>query len=295
MPKPSSNPWEAALSTLEANRRALGTSQVRVPTIDAWVAQQLGTGPASPSAFGAESFTGESPTSPSTPTGGGFIPDEYLDYTGYQILQSLGPAAYQAYLWSKAGVKPGSTSTDIFGMPQSDWDRLTPAQQRSYTNKLTGLTGGDAATLFGLSGQEWQLLSPAQRESLVNYVSRYDPTGGASGDPYAGQKMQLAWAQLAQERAMAEAQLAQRRKEMASNIGQQIASMRMQGWQTGLPWSLPKGAAFAPALGPGGPMQQLYALSGATYSPREYLLAKNNPPSSDQLSRWIAEAMGRFG
>ncbi len=174
-----------------------------------------------------------------------------------------------------------------------------PGLQAYYAKKMgweTAGGGGDLATTFGLSEAEWKSLSPEQQASLKNYVSRYDPTGGGgSGDPYAGQKMQLAWAQLAQDKALQEAQIAARRREMAAGIGQNVAQMRMQGWQTGLPWSLPEGSTFAPGLGPGGPLSQLYAMSGSTYNPQDFFLAENNPPSSDQLMNWVSEAMGRFG
>jgi len=352
-PKKGQNPYDRALSNLEARRQALGTSSMRPEAVAEWerrlqnqalamglepgqvatwttqlpLLQRMpmiwtgapggsrtiappwgdlltgiaaGSGTTLPEAMAALMGPSAAPGGTTVGAGAGLpgIPEDlpYTDPVGWQVYNTLGPEGYSAYLWNKAGIKPSTGgTTGPFGMAAEDWARLGPERQQAFMNEMAGMKSADLATWFGLSEGEWKSLSPEQQASLKNYVSRMPDATGAGGDPYAGQKMQLAWAQLAQERQLAEAQLAARRREMAANIGQSVAQLRQQGWQTGLPWSLPKGSMFAPGFSPGGPLSQLYAMSGSTYNPQEYFLAKNNPPSSDQIMNWVNEAMGRFG
>lgn len=112
-----------------------------------------------------------------------------------------------------------------------------------------------------------------------------------------------AWARLVQEQAFAREQmeaqmalerevLAQRRKEMAAGIGEMVAQLVSQNWATGLPWALPEGTRYAPGFEVGGPVDALYGMAGLAYSPTP--LAKYNPPSSDRLMGYVADAIGRF-
>jgi len=111
------------------------------------------------------------------------------------------------------------------------------------------------------------------------------------------------WARLMQEQALAREQmeaqmalereiLAQRRKEMAAAIGETVAQLASQNWATGMPWALPEGTRYAPGFETGGPVSALYGMAGLGYTPTP--LAEYNPPSSERLMQYVAEALGRY-
>ncbi len=121
---------------------------------------------------------------------------------------------------------------------------------------------------------------------------------------YRGQTLGQNWAQMAQARALEEAQIAaanerarlqqqQRQREMAAQVGQAIAAMQAEVWRQGMPFTLPQGTTYAPGFERGGPVSGLYAMGGSQYTPTP--MAVTNPPTAQEMERWVQDAMRRFG
>ncbi len=128
--------------------------------------------------------------------------------------------------------------------------------------------------------------------------------GGGGGDALGWAQLDLEREQMAQQaqqfaQSLAQAaeieaqRRAQQQREMAAAMGQAIASLQSQQWETGLPWRLPTGTQYAPGMEPGGPASRLAQMARAAYTaPR---IVPSNPPSRSEMESWLAAALKRFG
>jgi hypothetical protein len=149
-------------------------------------------------------------------------------------------------------------------------------------------------------------VAPTTDEALAALWEQYMNAAGLGGaDNSLGwanldlQREQMAQqaAQYAQSMAQAAEIERQRReqqqREMAAAMGQAIAQMQSQNWQTGLPWRLPSDTQYAPGFEPGGAANRLAQMAQAAYNaPR---IVPSNPPSREDMESWLEEAMKRFG
>lgn len=119
--------------------------------------------------------------------------------------------------------------------------------------------------------------------------------GGASKamTEYQAEQARLAWAELAQQKALQEAQIAAQRRQVAMQIGEALAAQASANWQRGMPYMLPKGTKYAPNFEPGGAMNVLADLGGYGYNPVP--LAEANPPSMSELEGYIRNALSKWG
>ena len=97
---------------------------------------------------------------------------------------------------------------------------------------------------------------------------------------------------LSQQAAYQQAMLEQQRREMAAQIGSQVANMANQSYMNTLGFRLPAGTEYAPGFQPGGVMSQLAGMSGMNYNPSRIGVA--NPPTTDELMRTVQDAISRF-
>ena len=113
-----------------------------------------------------------------------------------------------------------------------------------------------------------------------------------------------AQAQMAQQQAQFQAQLqqaaelaalarAQQQRQMAAQIGQTIAQLQSQQWQTGLPWDLPRGTHYLPGMAPGGPAARVAAVSQTQFRPM--YAQRSLGPSRKEMEKWLSSAIARFG
>lgn len=112
------------------------------------------------------------------------------------------------------------------------------------------------------------------------------------------------WAQLAQQGAYQQAQMqqagelaalarAQQQRQMAAQIGQTIAQLQSQQWQTGLPWELPRGTMYTPGHEPGGPAERMAGVGQFQFTPRWAQTSRG--PSRKEMEKWLSSAISRFG
>jgi len=97
---------------------------------------------------------------------------------------------------------------------------------------------------------------------------------------------------LAQQAAYQQAMLEQQRREMAAQIGAQVASMANQSYMDTLGQRLPAGTQYAPGFGPTGAMASLAGMSGLPYQATQIGVA--NPPTTDELMKTVQDAISRF-
>ena len=110
------------------------------------------------------------------------------------------------------------------------------------------------------------------------------------------QQTQSAADQLKQAWMVAQQELAHAQNVMASQIGTSLSQQQGQMWAQGLPHALPQGTQVAPGFERGGPMSQLYRMSGSQFSPgRTGRISPSPPPSFGKTMGWVKQAMGQFG
>jgi hypothetical protein len=66
-----------------------------------------------------------------------------------------------------------------------------------------------------------------------------------------------------------------------------------RNWETGLPWTLPKGTQYAPGAEPGGALAGIAKAANVGYTPQP--LAVSNPPSRETMNQWLQDALAAFG
>ena len=175
-----------------------------------------------------------------------------------------------------------------------------------YPRNVTGGQGPGSYDYAALNAA----LGPEKTSAEDDWMAMFEALFGAGGLG-GGTDNSLGWAQLAQSQQefaqrmaleqqalaqqadMARLQREQQQREMAGALGQALNQLSSQNWETGLPWTLPKGTQHAPGFEPGGPASNIARIGGTTFTPQP--LAVSNPPSRETLSQWLDDALSRWG
>ena len=237
-----------------------GLSANRPNAITAWIAEQIAK------LGGGRTAVTPTVTSQRAPT----VAPTYCASSA--LPQFAGPATpgvnpnVNAYLRSEARYGP---APQVYGsVPQSAGASGEPTMEDLMS--LLGMAGLGGGTDNSLGWANLDL----QREQMAQQAQQFA-------------------ASLAQAAEIERQRREQQQREMAAAMGQAIAQMQSQNWQTGLPWRLPAGTQYAPGMEPGGVASRLAQMARTAYTaPR---VPESNPPSRGEMERWLEEAMKRFG
>lgn len=107
------------------------------------------------------------------------------------------------------------------------------------------------------------------------------------------QRMALEQQALAQQAELARLQREEQRRALAMQIGQAMNELTARNWETGLPWTLPKGTQYAPGFEPGGAVEGISRIGNVAYTPQR--LVASNPPSRETMQQWLDDAIAAWG
>jgi hypothetical protein len=171
-------------------------------------------------------------------------------------------------------------------IPQNVFAAVPSTQVQSWANTVAQqMNNNEASALARTQAYMKQKQAEAQAAAMAGYGG--GGGGGGGGDD------SLAWARLAQEKALADAQMAQQRRLAAQQLGESLANMQNQSWATALPWQLPKNTPWAPGTEPNGALAGLSSLAGIGYTPTR--IYADPQPSMSQLLDWVSQATKKFG
>lgn len=194
---------------------------------------------------------------------------------------------------------PAGTAGD-YALIDPFFASLTPEQQQQYLAlKLGGMSEYQQAQIglqqpgpmtdYEKAMMAWRMQGLAQEQSTAGATAAYRQQQLAAQQAQQQAQLQQAWA-------IAQQELAHAQNVMASQIGTQVGQVQSQIWAQGLPHALPQGTTVAPGFERGGPMQQLYRMGGARFTPGVTGRISPQPgPSQQDLMGWVQQAMQKYG
>lgn len=269
--------------------RALGQGSTVTPTVTTTRAPTVApTYTPTPSATPTATATA-TPTVTTTRTPTGYVSQPNLGAGVYSYSRTPAPRAMAINAYRTSEARRGTAPQ----LPARTWEPFPSSGVPSAPHVAVPQAGGAPMT---------------EEEQMAALFEQYmqGALGGGGGADNSLGYAQLAWdkeraavqdAQYAQSLAQAAEQARlereQRQREAAMAAGQLISQLQSQNWETGLPWVLPEGTQYAPGFEPGGPASRLAQMARTAYdAPR---LAVSNPPSREDMERWLESALKRFG
>lgn len=139
----------------------------------------------------------------------------------------------------------------------------------------------------------------SEEDMMAQLAALFGGGGGGGGISEAfyrdqlAEQMALAREQMAMQEHLANLARQQAQREMAAQMGAQIAGLQTQAWNQAMPWVLPKDTEYLPGTERGGPLDKIAQISGARHTPQRAQVAP--PPSQEEMSAWFEDALRRFG
>ena len=220
-----------------------------------------------------------------------------------------------------AGAAPAQPQLNALGNPanRSSWFDYESAFKGGWPKNVTGGTApgsydyramqqaGLIPTPPEMVNTPWGEMTRADYDEFMATYGDYDMYGGFGGGAdnslgYAqlaqqqeefAARMALEQQALAQQAELARLQREEQRRQVAMQIGQAMNELTARNWETGLPWTLPKGTQYAPGAEPGGALAGIAKAANVGYTPQR--LAVSNPPSRETMEQWLNDALAAWG
>ena len=210
-----------------------------------------------------------------------------------------------------AGAAPAQPQLNALGNPanRSSWFDYESAFKGGWPKNVTGGTAPGSYDYRAM--QQAGLMNGASGTPPDEWAALFESLMGGLGGSGGGADNSLGYAQLAQQQEefaarmaleqqalaqqaeLARLQREEQRRQVAMQIGQAMNELTSRNWETGLPWTLPKGTQYAPGAEPGGALAGIAKAANVGYTPQR--LAVSNPPSRETMEQWLNDALAAWG